>query len=100
MDKKTIDNLKNVFDDVESFNNFGKTDIGKSSRIFLIVGIIIAIVGYVSSGIILTNNVPKNISEDTAILLAMIVSISMLGTALIGLYVGQARYFYLIKNKK
>ncbi len=100
MDKKTKENLKNAFDDIESTNDFGETDIGKSSRFFLITGIVISLIGYISVGIILTNNVPKNISEDIAIILAMIVSISMLGTAFIGLYAGQARYYYLTKKKK
>ena len=100
MDKKTKENLKNAFDDIESIDDFGKTDIGKSSRVFLITGIVISLIGYISAGIILANNVPKNISEDIAIILAMIVSISMLGTAFIGLYVGQARYYYLTKKKK
>ena len=95
MDKKTKENLKKAFDDVENYKDFRKSEIGKSSIIFLILGLFMGIGGVVWYLIILKDNVVSNQSYD---LLSLVYFISWLGAMFGGLYLGQIRHYHLSKN--
>ena len=98
MDKKIKENLKNAFDDVEAYKDFEKSDIGKKSLIFLVLGLIMGLGGMIWYFIILKNHVSSDQSYD---LLSLLFSLSWLGAIFGGLYLGQVRHHYLAKiNKK
>lgn len=97
MDKKTKENLKNAFDDVEAYKDFEKSDVGKKSLIFLILGLIMGLGGMIWYFIVLKNHTTSDQSYD---LLSLIFLISWLGSAFGGLYLGQVRHHYLTKAYK
>ncbi len=96
VDKNTEKSREN---NVEIYNDFVKTDIGKKSFILFKVGVIMAVIGFVSFAILVVINVPKKIPEDLSAFFAVSYTISIIGSMLLALYVGQSRYYNLTKKK-
>jgi len=97
MDKKTKENLKKTFGDVEAYKDFEKSDVGKKSLIFLILGLIMGLGGMIWYLIVLKNHTTSDQSSD---LLLLIFFVSWIGAYLGGLYLGQVRHHYLTKENK
>ena len=95
MDKKVKENLKNAFDDVEDYKDFGKSEIGKNSLIFLISGLIMVFGGAAGYFIVLGNEVFKQAYD----LLSLLFFVSILGAFFGGIYLGQVRHFHLTRKK-
>lgn len=96
MDKKIKKNLKNAFDDIEDYKDFGKSEVGKNSIIFLICGLIMVFGGAVGYFIVLGNEV----KEQAYDLLSLLFFVSILGAFFGGIYLGQIRHYHLTKKSK
>ena len=96
MKKSTKENIKSLFDDVEDYKDFKKSEIGKSSFWFLLSGSIMLVGGIIGFFIVLSNEV----SDQAYDLLSLLFFITVLGAYFSGLHLGQARYYYLSKKKK
>ena len=95
MDKKVKENLKNAFDDIEAYKDFGKSEIGKSSIIFLVCGLIMLFGGAIGFFIVLGNEISKQAYD----LLSLLFFVSILGAFFGGIYLGQVRHFHLTRKK-
>ena len=88
-----------LFSDFKELKEYRKTDYGKSSRLFAILGFIISIVGCFGIGFIMgyITDASENLYVEITACLALF---AMLGAYLIGIYMGQFRYYSYVKNQK
>ncbi len=88
-----------LFSDFKELKEYRKTDYGKSSRLFLILGFIISVVGCFGIGFIMgyITDASENIYVE---ILACLALVAMLGAYLVGIYMGQYRYYSYVKSQK